>query len=261
MATEAERIRQEIASTRAELARDVERLGHRTSTGRPAGRVVSLLRRIKDRTMGTSERAASTVADAASDVTDRLHEAGGEVADRLHRASQSAVDTLHDVGHSVQDAARKVTRPDQGSPVGVGLIALGGGMLAAALIPETDAERRAAHQLSQRAAPIVEPLLEAGRALAGDVRDTVGAAGEHVRTAAVEAASHVQSAAADGAEEVRMAASGGIADVRGAAQTGVDKALTAAGDTRDAVSGSAMDATREASERATAALHQVRRDT
>jgi hypothetical protein len=40
MATEAERIRKEIASTRAELTRDVDRLAHETSPGRLAGRAI-----------------------------------------------------------------------------------------------------------------------------------------------------------------------------------------------------------------------------
>jgi hypothetical protein len=237
MATEAERIRHEIATTRTELARnverlarDVERLAHQSDPGRPVGRFGSFLRRVKDRTMGSSERAASTVADAASDVTGRLQEVGGGVADRLHHAGQSAAETLHDVGHSVQQAAQKVTRDGQGSPVGVGLIAFGGGMLAAALIPETDAERRAAQELSERAGPIVEPLREAGRALAGDVGESVGAAGEHVRAAAAEGAAHVQSVASDGVAEVRTVASEGMADMRTAVQTGVDDVRSAAGE-------------------------------
>ena len=42
MASEIEHIRQEIASTRADLARDVDRLAHQTGSGRLAGRLTWL---------------------------------------------------------------------------------------------------------------------------------------------------------------------------------------------------------------------------
>jgi hypothetical protein len=242
MATETDRIRREIAATRAEAARDVERLARRTN----AGRVGSFLRKVKDRTMGSSKRVTSTVADAASEVTDRLSDAAGGVSERLHRAGESAGETLHEVGDSVRQAAHKATHPEQGSPIGVGLIAFGGGLLAAALIPETEAERRAVHHLSERAGPILEPLREAGRSVAGDLRETVGATGEHVQAAAVEAVGHVRSAAADGAAKVGAAASEGVADVRTAVQTGVDDVRTAAGDTSAAWGRPATEVTRDA---------------
>lgn len=228
MATKAERIRQEIASTRAELARDVERLAHQTDPRPLAARVMSRLRRVKDRTIGPAEQAASTVAD------------------QLHRAGDSAAGMVHDVGETLQQTPRKVARATEGSPIGVGLIAFGGGMLAAALIPETEAERRAAHQLSEHVGPIVAPLREAGHAVAGDIRDAVGEAGEQVRTAAVEAAGHVQSVAADGVAEVRSAASRGVSDT-----------ASATSDARSA----ATDVMYEAPDRARATIEQIRRDT
>ena len=156
---------------------------------------------MKNRTIGTSERAAATVTAAASDAVDRLHSAGESAVDRLHQAGESAVDrihsasesavasaagVLHDAGELLQQAPRKVAQATQGSPIGVGLIAFGAGMLAAALVPETEAERRAAQQVAEYAGPALAPLQPVGQALASDVRDTVAAAGEEVRAAAVE---------------------------------------------------------------------------
>jgi hypothetical protein len=228
MATEAERIRQEIASTRAELAQDVERLAQQTSPRPLATRVMSRLRRVRESALGPAEQAASTVAD------------------QLHRAGDSAAGMVHDVGETLQQTPRKVARATEGSPVGVGLIAFGGGMLAAALIPETEAERRAAHQVAERVGPIVAPLREAGQAVADDIREAVGEAGEQLRTAATQAAGHVQSVAAEGVAEVRSAASRGVSETASA--------------TRDAASG-ASDVLHEASDRARATIEQARRET
>jgi len=243
MATEIERVRQEIATSRADLARDVDRLAHETAPGRLTGRITRGLRSLKNRTIGTSERAAATVTPAASDAVDRLHGAGETAVDRLHSAGESAVDrlhqagesaagVLHDAGESLQKAPKKVAEATQGSPIGVGLIAFGAGMLAAALVPETEAERRAAQQVAEYAGPALAPLEPAGRALASDVRDTVAAAGEEVRAAAVEAATHVQAAAREGAHEVGASAAAGASELRSAAgdaaHTASDRAQTIA---------------------------------
>jgi hypothetical protein len=238
MATEIERVRQEIATSRADLARDVDRLAHETTPGRLAGRITRGLRSLKNRTIGTSERAATTVTAAASDAVDRLHSASESAVDRLHHAGESAAGVLHDAGESLQRAPKKVAQATQGSPIGVGLIAFGAGMLAAALVPETEAERRAAQQVAEYAGPVVAPLEPAGRALASDVRDTVSAAGEQVRTAAVEAATHVQAAAREGAHEVGASAAAGASGLRSAAG----------------------DAVHDASDRAQTIAEQVRRD-
>jgi hypothetical protein len=238
MATEIERMRREIESTRADIARDVDRLTHETAPGRLAGRITRGLRSLKNRTIGTSERAAATVSAAASDAADRLHSAGESAVDRLHQAGESASGLLHDAGESLQQAPKKVAQATQGSPIGVGLIAFGAGVLAAALVPETEAERRAAQQVAEHAGPMVAPLEPAGRALASDVRDTVAAAGEQVRAAAVEAATHVQAAAREGVHEVGASAATGASELRSAAG----------------------DAAHEAADRAQTIAEQVRRD-
>jgi len=133
MATEAERLKREIDATRQELARDVRRLADHAS---PAGiarermaRVRAGLTSLKDRVIGASEEAVSTVSDAAGDV-----------------------------GTAVQHAPQKLANVAKGSPVAVGLIAFGSGLLAAALVPESEAERRVVRQVSDNLGPIAEPM-------------------------------------------------------------------------------------------------------
>jgi Protein of unknown function (DUF3618) len=190
MATEADRIRHEIEATRAELARDVDRLAEHASPARLAHRRLERLRdgvkdgvrSVRDRVIGASEEAASTVAGAAADA-----------------------------GAGIQQAPRKLAGVTQGSPVAVGVIAFGSGLLAAALIKETEAERRAARLAAETLGPALEPLQQAGRALADDVRASVESAAGEVRTAAIDAASGVGAAAAAGATDVRTTATGAAA--------------------------------------------------
>jgi hypothetical protein len=187
MATETDRIKAEIEATRKDLARDVDRLTEQASPGRLAGRPLERLRSgvtsLTERVMGASSEAASTVAGAVGDAAS-------------------------DAGAAVAKGPKKLAGIAKGSPVAVGVIAFGGGLLAAALLRESDAERRAVRQLAETLGPAVEPLQQAGLALAGDVRATVESAAGEVRTAAVVAAAGIGAAAAAGATDVRDTAVG-----------------------------------------------------
>jgi hypothetical protein len=207
MATEADRLVREIEATRKDLVRDVDRLAEHASPTRLVGRRLERMREsvrsFKDRVIGVSEDTASTMAGTASEV-----------------------------GTAVHEAPKKLAKVAQGSPIGVGLIALGSGMLAAALIPESPAERRAVRQLSETLGPVIEPLQEAGRALVGDVRSTVETAAGSVRSAAVDAAGEIRAAAADAAGDVRTAVVSGASDVGTVAREGATRTLQEADDQR-----------------------------
>lgn len=185
MASETDRLRAEIQETRKDLARDVDRLSEQASPARLVDRPLERLRSgvtsMTERMMGASSDAAATVADKVGDAAS-------------------------DAGAAVARGPRKLADIAKGSPVAVGVIAFGGGLLAAALIRESDAERKAARQLAENLAPVVEPLQRAGLALAGDLRSSVESAAGEVRTAAAEAASGIGAAAAAGASEVRTTA-------------------------------------------------------
>lgn len=193
MATEADRIRREIEATRAELARDVDRLAEHASPAGMARRRMERLRdgvkSVRDRVIGASEDAASTASTAASTVASTV---AGAAAD---------------AGAGIQQVPKKLARVTQGSPVAVGVIAFGGGLLAAALIKESEAERRVARQVTDALGPALEPLQQAGRAFADDVRASVESAADEVRTTAIDAATGVGAAAAAGATDVRTSAS------------------------------------------------------
>jgi Protein of unknown function (DUF3618) len=197
MATEADRIRKEIEATRAELARDVDRLAeHASPTGMARRRLARLrdgVKSVKDKVIGVSEDAASTASTAASTMASTV--------------ASTVAGAAADAGAGIQQAPKKLVRVTQGSPVAVGVIAFGSGLLAAALIKESEAERRVARQVTDALGPALEPLQQAGRAFADDVRATVESAADEVRATAIDAATGVGAAAAAGATDVRTSAS------------------------------------------------------
>jgi len=164
MATQPEVIRSQIEGTREDLAYDIDRLADRTSP-----------RRIAQRRWDSMRSRVGTVRDRVMGVS---HEAAGKVRD-----------VSEDAASTVREAPEAVARTTQGNPIAAGLIAFGAGLLAASLLPETEAERRVAREVSQRAEELAEPLMETGRQLASDVGESVSQAATEVKETATDAAS------------------------------------------------------------------------
>jgi uncharacterized protein YjbJ (UPF0337 family) len=186
MAEEPDRLRQDIEGTRASLSRDVDALADKTSPKRVAQRRWTS---VKEKVMGTSDHARHAAGDAAGTVQDA--------------ASQ--------VGESVKQAPRAVARQTQGNPLAVGIIAFGAGMLAATLIPVTDAERRAGQQLKENAGEVTDRVKDVASEMKDDLSGSVQHAAAEVKATAQDAAQttkqQAQSSAQDARHQVRQTAS------------------------------------------------------
>jgi len=159
MAQEPDRIRQEIDRTRAELTHDVDRLAQKTHPKRVAQRRWTA---VKEKVMGTAK--------TASQFGDKAGNAAHEMAD------------------SVRHTPNSVVRQAEGNPVAAGVIAFGVGMLAATLVPATDAEKRAGQQLRDNLGDIPEQARETARELGDEVAGTVQQGAQQVRQTAQDAA-------------------------------------------------------------------------
>src|SRR6266496_6422627 len=109
----------------------------------------------------------------------------------LHRARDNArgfAAAAGNVADTVRQAPEAVTRRTQGNPVAAGVIAFGVGLLAASLLPTTDAEKRAGQQLKENAGDLVEPvrqpLKESAQQVKDDVSGTVRDAAQQVKETA-----------------------------------------------------------------------------
>jgi X-X-X-Leu-X-X-Gly heptad repeat protein len=177
MAEEPDRLRQDIENTRASLTRDVDMLADKTSPKRVAQRRWSA---VKEKVMGSTDQ----VSDKASQLSDKASELG----DKASELSDRAGETAHDVAGSVRDAPQAVARQTQGNPLAAGIIAFGAGLLAATLIPVTDAERRAGRQLKENSGELTDRVKDVAQDLRDDLSGSVEQAVGEVKDTASDAA-------------------------------------------------------------------------
>ncbi|MEU6726891.1 DUF3618 domain-containing protein [Nonomuraea wenchangensis] len=196
-------MRSEIAATRAELAADVDRLADRTSPSRIARRRTEGVRRaarsFRERVMGTPAHTADLVRESA-------HQGADTVAHGAHQAADTVRHGAHQAAEAVRAAPEQAKRGTQGNPLAAGLIAFGAGLLAAALIPRTQAEEQAVGQLREQVGDVLEPVREAGmesvRQLGQEAKEVAGQAAQQVRETAAEAAGDTAQNAREQARQV-----------------------------------------------------------
>jgi hypothetical protein len=167
MVAEPDRLKDDIAATRSDLARDVDALADRTLPGRVARRRWD---RMRERMQSMSERLMGPPSDMAAE----------------------AAEKVGDVATAVKHAPQRITQGAQGNPLAAGLIAFGVGLLTASWMPTTGLERRVGQQLKENATDLVEPLREplasSAHELKATVTESVVDAADRVKETATQAA-------------------------------------------------------------------------
>lgn len=196
MGTEPDELKAEVEDTRARLAHDVDRLADRVTPGRVARRKADAthhrLTSFKERVMGTADETGAQAGQKARDLAESAGDAAGQAGDTVKR-------TAGQVGQSVRETPGQVTRQTQGSPLAAGVIAFGAGMLAAALLPASEAEERIGVQLREHSDELLQPAKQKAQEAAQDLR-------EGMREPATEAVESVKSTAQDAAEATKQQA-------------------------------------------------------
>ncbi len=199
MAEEPDRLRQDIEDTRASLTRDVDLLAEKTSPAKVAQRRWTA---VKGKVMGSTDHARHAAADSTS-------AALTTVQDKASQAADVAGDKAHDVADAVRSAPQAVAGQTQGNPLAAGIIAFGVGMLAATLIPVTDAERRAGQQLKDNSGELTDKVKDIATDvkddLSGPVQQAVGQVKDTARDAVQTTRDQAQSSAVDVKEQTRQA--------------------------------------------------------
>jgi gas vesicle protein len=203
MAQEPDRIRDDIELTRAELAQDVDALADRTLPNRVARRrwddMKARARSLSGKVMGHPDgghgmregvgSAVATMERTASGVAEKTSEMAGDVAS------------------AVREAPHAVAERTQGSPIAVGLIAFGVGLLTASLIPPSELERRAGAQIKENAdgmiGPMKQPLAESAQQIKDDMTDAATSAVDDVKQTVKQATDATKEQAKASAEDVR----------------------------------------------------------
>jgi len=203
MTTDADRIRDDIESTRAELSADVDALTDHISPGRVAQRQAD---RVRTTVGGWRERVMGSASDVRSSTGGRFSSLGDGASGRLSSLGETASD--------LPDQARQRV---EGSPLAVGLIAFGAGLLAAALLPSTTAEQRAATSLKEQAQPLVDEAKQVAQDVAQGLKEPAAQAASAVKDRAAEGTSNVKESGAAAVSDVKEQATGAAEEVRGTA--------------------------------------------
>jgi len=189
-------IKRDIERTRAELSSDVNALSEKVSPSRVvqrrAERVGGGMARLKDRVMGTA--------------SDRA----GDLGEAMQSSSSATGEALSSAGSTVSQAATSaptaVRRQAQGNPLAAGMIAFGLGWLISSLLPASQAEKRAAGQVKDKASEVAEPIArqarEAVQEVVQDLKEPAQQAADHVKATASDAASTVTAEARSAATDV-----------------------------------------------------------
>jgi len=166
MGQTASELKTEVAEKRAEVGKDLDALGDKISPGR---------------------------------ALDRRKAAAGR---RLHGMREAVMGSASSVAENVSDAPHVATRTVRGNPLAVGLIAVGGGMLVASLLPKSDTEQELAQSASGGLQRAASELRGAGEHVVADLRDSAQEAAAHVKEAAGQSAAHITEEAGSAAEQI-----------------------------------------------------------
>jgi hypothetical protein len=187
MGQTAEELRQQLASQREHLGRDLDAIGDRVSPHRMVERRRAAMRQrvveVKERVMGAAE----------------------DTADAVRGAKTSAVAGVGDSAASITSGTRHAT---QGNPLAAGLVAFGAGLVVAAAFPATRPERRLAEK--------AEPMLESAAHEAGPA---VRHALQELQPVAEESVSDLKEATIDAARAVKQEVAEAAAGVKDDAQS------------------------------------------
>lgn len=185
MGKSASEVRSEIEGTRQEMSETIDAIADRTSPGRiiqrRRQRVSDGWRSVRERVMGRSQDSYGSAGDAAHGVAGGARDAAGSVVEGARQAPD------------------KVIEQTQGNPIAAGLVAFGGGLLLASLIPPSEAEQRVAGQVVEQAQPVRDELQRAGQEVVDDLRSSAQESADKVKQRVSEAAGTVQ-------EDVRSSA-------------------------------------------------------
>jgi uncharacterized protein YjbJ (UPF0337 family) len=199
-----EELRYDIERIRDDLDQTLDALGERVSPRRIAQRrkdaARTRLTRVRTAVMGSAQGTGSSAAGQARQAKEGVQQTAGQAVEK------------------VREAPEMIQQQTQGNPLAAGLVAFGAGMLLATLFPPTEAEQRAASAIQERAEPLKDQALEAGR----EMKD-------HLQQSAQESAEQVKETAKGAAEEVKQQAQSSAEGVKDQAKSSAESVKEQAG--------------------------------
>jgi hypothetical protein len=187
----AEELRRDIEHTRDNMGYTLDAIGDRVSPGR-------IMERRRNRIVG----GFANMRDA---VMGSVHEAGSALGDHVSGTRETLSDGASGLAGNITHSPDMARRQARGNPFAAGVIAFGGGLLLAALIPPSEPERQIAQKVRDAAEPLVEPAQDAARQISSAVQESGQEAVGQLKETAASAAQSVKDTAAAGAQETKDA--------------------------------------------------------
>lgn len=219
MGSDPDELKTEVQDTRARLAHNVDRLADKAAPRKVARRKADAaqhrLTGLKERVMGSADHTQDSPA------RQKAHDLAQGAGDTAGQAQETVRHTADQVGQSLKEAPGQVSRQAQGSPLAAGVIAFGAGMLAASLIPASEAEERIGSRLREHSDELLKPAKETAQEVAQDLK-------EGMRQPAADAVGSVKSTAQQAAEATKeQAQASGAEAASGLREVGQDAARQA----------------------------------
>ena len=244
MSRDPDEIREEIESAREDLGETLEAIGDRVAPKHVAKRVKDdvddkidaigdkvspkriLARRTESIRSGLRNRGGSGM-----DTIDTIESADGDgqasagdsdigrqaqnLRQRLRRASGTVTSASGAAVEQVRSAPRQARAKSESNPLVAGLVAFGGGLAVAALLPPSERERQAASRVKDRIEPLKQQAVDAGRSVADELKPLAQSSIEQVKGRATEAAEELKGQAQGTAEELKGQAKQATTSVKG----------------------------------------------
>lgn len=118
---------------------------------------------------GRLEGARDTLSNVGGRATDAAHGVGDRATGAAHGVAERATGAAQGVSSAVTSTPSVVRRQTQGSPLAMGLVAFGAGVVAAALLPESEREK----QLASQATPQLQHAVEGAKSLGTEVAQSL----------------------------------------------------------------------------------------
>lgn len=195
MAERTEELRDKIDQNRGDIGYTVDQLQNRVSPGRVTARGRYRMRRwwidTRDRVMGNDEPAYPWESPSQG------------IGQRVEAMGERASEIVSGAGETIANTPNVVRRQTRGNPLAAGFVAFGGGLLVGTLLPESQAESRAAQRLEPALSGMAEEAREIGKDVAEDIKTSAGEAMEEVKDTASTAAEEVKDEAREAMNRAR----------------------------------------------------------
>ena len=211
-------IRRDIARTRGEMSETIEALEQRLADTKESVMDRVSPRRVWERkTEGVRHKLEDVRASMTGMTTrseDQMIRMRNRTQTKVQGLSDQAGDSAGALSEQAQRAPSAVRDRVEDYPLAAALVAVGVGFALAKVLPPTELERQAAQRIQSELQPLKEQTTQAGREVAGEIKQSAQGRMKEIKGRASEAAQQVKEEAKSSAAQVKDQAQDASTEVK-----------------------------------------------